>query len=181
MVLSVLMISATDAQIKKTKSRLPARTSIATIDPNLNLDKIKTHLKTGDYCYDLNLASTAIVPPKTGGVRLVPIVGYFSTSRIVVRSNQLAISGNLLKNTNSYRGGDGYTVFLGPDSRDSKKISKLGVYITWQLPGESLRTFQVKNVTIDYKPYGILIIGDYDYNGLLIAVSMTLTPKSCLL
>lgn len=180
-VLTIFMVSAINAQIKNATAKIPGNTLISSIDPNLNLEKIKNHLKSGDYCYDLNLASTAIVPPKTGGVRLVPIVGYFSTSSLVERSNQLAISGNLLINTNGFRRGDGFTVFLGPESRDATKINKQAVYITWDLPSENLRTIQLKNVTIEYKPYGILIIGDYDYDGLLIAVSMTLTPKSCLI
>ena len=180
-VLLVFITTTVNAQIKKPRVKIPRNTPFSNIDPNLNLEKIKIHLKSGAHCYGFNLATTAIVPPKTGGVRLVPIIGYLSTNRIAERSEQLVISGSLLKNTNRYLGRDSYTVFLAPDNRDAKKINKLGVFITWRLAGENLRTFQLRNVAIEYKPYGILIIGDYEVDGVLIAMSMTLSPKPCLI
>ncbi len=176
----VFAINITNAQIKNSKLKLPSDTNLS-IDPNLNLDKIKGHLKSGDYCYDAQVGTTAIIPPKTGGVQLVPVIGYLITNKIREGNGQLVVEGTLLKNTNGYTRGDSYTIYITPDRSDKKKIDKENIFISWGLSGERLGRFQLKNVSVQYKPYGIVLIGNYEVNGILIGVNLSLSPVACLI
>lgn len=176
----VLTFTALNAQINNIKVKIPTNRNL-NLDPNLNLEKIKGHLKSGDYCYEAQLGTTAIIPPKTGGVSLVPIIGHLISTNIKDGQGQLVVEGSLLSSMYGYAKGDEYTIYISPDSRDKTKIDAANIYILWRLPGERLRDFKLKNVSIQYKPYGIILVGNYEVNGILIGVNMTLTPTACLI
>ena len=179
-ILLTLTFNIMNAQIKNDKLKLPSRNNLS-LDPNLNLDKIKVHLKSGDYCYDAQVGTTAIIPPKTGGVQLVPIIGHLMTNDIREGNGQLIVEGTLKNSTYGFARGDSYTIYITPESGDKKKIDKDNIFISWGLSGERLGWFQLKNVSVQYKPYGIVLIGNYEVNGILVGVNLSLSPVACLI
>lgn len=181
LVMLVIVFNITNAQIKNNKLKLPSDNNLTSLDPNLNLDKIKGHLKSGDYCYDAYVGTTAIIPPKTGGVRLVPIIGYLMTNKITEGYGQLVVEGLLKNSTYGYARGDSYTIYITPERGDTKKIDKNNIFISWVLSGERLGRFQLKNASVQYKPYGIVVIGNYEVNGILIGVNLSISPVACLI
>lgn len=183
LVLVLITLTVSNAQIKKTKLKIPTNNRFPITSSNLDLEQIKSHIKSGKYCYELNVSSTAIIPPKHPA-RLKAIDAYFNTTRNVrVERTYLRSNGLLLRSDKSFNRnrGNNYEVLIYPDRSDKRKIDKNQVKITWNIPEKGLKTFLLKNVSIQYKPYGILIIGDYEIDGIIFGVSIGLTPTTCLI
>jgi len=183
-VLIALAFNTGNAQIKKnTKLKIPTNNRFPITSSNLDLEQIKAHISSGKYCYELNVSSTAIIPPKHPQ-RLKAIDAYFNTTRNVrVERNYLRTNGLLLRSDKAFNRnrGNNYEVLIYPNRSDKKKIDKNQVKITWNTPEKGLKTFHLKNVSIQYKPYGILIIGDYEIDGIVFGVSIGLIPTTCLI
>ncbi len=183
LVLALIVITVTNAQIKNTKLKIPNNNTFQVTSSNLDLEQIKSHIKSGKYCYELNVSSTAIIPPKHPA-RLKTIDAYYSTTRNVrVERSYLRSNGLLLRSDKAFNRNRGnyYEVLIYPDRSDKRKIDKNQVKITWKTPEKGLKTFHLKNVSIQYKPYGILIIGDYEIDGIIFGVSIGLIPTTCLI
>ena len=189
LVLSLVVIGSVNAQIKpkieQKKPKIPTKVNpkidITKVNSNLDLKKIKTHIKDGDYCYVLTLSSTVLFHPK-GRLPVRAIDARFSQQGYVTPiEGSLKSSGKLLRGDKSYRNGEGYTVFVNQDPRDPKKVHKYGVFVTWNSSDLDRRTQQLRNVIVAYKPWGILITGNYETDGSLIGISMALTPQTCLI
>lgn len=182
-VLVALTFSMVDAQIKNTKLKIPNNNRFPITSSNLDLEQIKAHIKSGKYCYELNVSSTAIIPPKHPA-RLKAIDAYYNTTRNVrIERNYLRTNGLLLRSDKAFNRnrGNNYEVLIYPDRSDKRKIDKNQVKITWNTPEKGLKTFHLKNVSIQYKSYGILIIGDYEIDGIIFGVSIGLIPTTCLI
>ncbi len=183
-VIILITLTVGNGQIKKNpKVKIPAKNTITIGSSNLDMEKIKTHISSGTYCYELNVSSTAIIPPKHPQ-KLKAIDAYFTTTRNVkVERNYLRTNGLLLRSDKAFSRtrGNNYEVLIYPDRSDKRKIDKNQVKITWNTPEKGLNTFHLKNVAIQYKPYGILIIGDYEIDGIVFGVSIGLIPTTCLI
>jgi len=184
LVLVLITLTVGNAQIKKnTKLKIPTNNRFPITSSNLDMEQIKAHISSGKYCYELNVSSTAIIPPKHPQ-KLKAIDAYFNTTRNVrVERNYLRINGLLLRSDKAFNRnrGNNYEVLIYPDRSDKRKIDKNQVKITWNTPEKGLKTFHLKNVSIQYKPYGILIIGDYEIDGIVFGVSIGLIPTTCLI
>jgi|GEM_PF-3725468 len=184
-VLALFVTAAASAQIKPNRVKIPTkvdpRIDITKVNSNLDLEKIKKHIQDGDYCYELKLSSAVLFHPK-GRLPIKAIDARFSQQGYTtVITNSLKSNGKLLRSDKSYRNGDTYTVFINQDPRDSKKVHRYGVFVTWNTSDVDRRTQQLKNVQVVYKPWGILITGNYEADGSLIGISMVLTPQTCLI
>lgn len=189
--LIVLAFTSANAQIKKiNRSKINKTVNIKQNKINYNfknqyldLETIKSNIKSGKKCYALNVSSTAIVPPKYPK-SVKAIDAYYSTSQYIrVERDYLRSNGLLLRSDAGfakYRGNN-YEVIIYPLSRNKKEIDQRRVKITWNIPGSGVQTFTLRHVSIQYKTYGILIIGDYNVNGIIFGVSISLTPTGCLI
>lgn len=183
--LSVLSLSTMNAQIPTNNKKLPSGITIDPnkLDANLNLETIKNHIASGKYCYTINLSATAIIPPKNP-TPLKAIDAYYSSTKYVrVERNYLRTNGLLVRSDKNFNRnfGNNFEVLIYPQRNDSKKVDKNSVKLTWNIPESQLRTFNLKNVSVQYKPYGILIIGDYEVDGIVFGVSIGLIPTTCLI
>ena len=172
-------------QIKNEKLKIPSKTKIdpSLLSGNLNLETIKKHITTGKLCYTVNLGLTAIFPPKNP-TPVKALDAYYSSTRYVkVERNYLRTNGLLLRGDKNFNriSGNTFEVLIYPDRRDSKKVDKNQVILTWRIPESQLRTFSLKNVSVRYKPHGILITGDYEVDGIVFGVSIALIPNSCII
>lgn len=189
--LIVLAFTSANAQIKKiNRSKINKTVNIKQNKINYNfknqyldLETIKSNIKSGKKCYALNVSSTAIVPPKYPK-SVKAIDAYYSASQYIrVERDYLRSNGLLLRSDAGfakYRGNN-YEVIIYPLSRNKKEIDQRRVKITWNIPGSGVQTFTLRHVSIQYKTYGILIIGDYNVNGIIFGVSISLTPTGCLI
>lgn len=179
-VIVALTCTSFNAQIKKITPTLPDNVNLSA---DLDLDKIKNHITSGEFCYEINLSSTVIIPPKYPK-KLAAIDAYYNTTKYVeVERTYLRSNGLLLRSDKNFNriNGNSYEVLIYPDRYDRKKIDKNQVKITWNTPERGLKTFLLKNVSIQYKPYGILIIGDYEIEGVIFGVNIGLIPTTCLI
>ena len=173
------------AQIKNEKLKIPSKTEIdpSLLSGNLNLETIKKHITTGKLCYTVNLGLTAIFPPKNP-TPVKALDAYYSSTRYVkVERNYLRTNGLLLRGDKNFNRnfGNNFEVLIYPQRNDSKKVDKNQVKLTWRIPESQLRTFNLKNVSVRYKPHGILITGDYEVDGIVFGVSIALIPNSCII
>lgn len=186
LVLSIVLITTTSfSQIKNTNSKLPSGVNInpQLLDGNLNLETIKKHIKTGKLCYTINTSMTAIFPPKNPTPVKAIDAYYNSTKYVKVERSYLRSNGLLLRSDKNFNRnfGNNFEVLIYPQRRDSKKVDENQVKLTWRIPESQLRTFNLKNVSVKYKPHGILIIGDYEVDGIIFGVSIALIPNSCII
>jgi len=180
-ILILLCIISLQAQIKKPNAKLPNKPFPIT-SSNLDLEQIKGHIKAGTFCYETKVSTTAIIPPKSPR-RLKAIDGHYSTRKYLkVELSYLRTNGLMLRSDKSFdrHRGDNYEVLIYPDRSDKRKVDKNQVKVTWRTAEMGLRTFNLNNVSVQYKPYGILIIGDYETDGTVLGVSIALTPSACL-
>ena len=186
MVLALMVVTIGSAQIKPNRVKIPSKIDpkidLTKTNSNLDLEKVKKHIQDGKYCYRLNATSTAIFKPQG---RLVGAVdarlthnGYVKTERAYLRTN-----GKLLRSDTNYNNARGnyYEVLIYPERNNPKKVDKNQVKITWRIPESQLRTFHLQNVSVRYKPNGILITGDYEVDGIVFGVCIALTPQTCLI
>lgn len=183
--LSVFSLSTMNAQIPTTNKKIPSGIIINPnkLDPNLNLETIKNHIASGKYCYTINLSLTAIIPPKNP-TPLQAIDAYYSSTRYIkVERNYLRTNGLLVRSDKNFNRnfGNNFEVLIYPQRNDAKKVDENSVKLTWNIPESQLRTFNLKNVSVQYKSYGILIIGDYEVDGIVFGVSIGLIPTACLI
>lgn len=184
--LSIVFITTFSfAQIKNTTQKIPSGGGInpELLDGNLNLETIKKHINSGKLCYTLNVSMTAIVPPKNP-TPVKAIDGYYNSTKYVkVERNYLRTNGLLLRSDKEFNRnfGNSFEVLIYPQRRDSKKVDENQVKLTWRIPESQLRTFNLKNVAVQYKPHGILIIGDYEVDGIIFGVSIALIPNGCII
>lgn len=182
----LLTVLSVQAQIKKPVIKLPNNNNLEGLSSNLDMNQIKNHINTSTFCYKVNLTSTAIIPPNTSssGQILTAIDTYYThTGYLKTEKNYLRVNGLLLRSDKGFsrHSGNSYEVLLYPDSSDSKKIDKNMVKITWRTPEKGLKTFHLKHVDVQYKSYGILIIGNYEIDSIVFGVSLSLIPTTCLL
>lgn len=169
------------AQITKSKGALSNK-SFPITSSNLDLEQIKGHIKAGTFCYEINVSTTAIIPPKAPR-RLKGLDGYYNTSKYVkIERSYLRSNGLMLRSDKNFdrNRGDTYEVLIYPSGSDKRKVDKNQVKLTWRSTEMGLKTFSLNNVSVQYKPYGILIIGDYETEGTVLGVSIALTPATCL-
>ncbi len=183
-VLVLLSITIANAQIRR-DIKLPKKNPITKLDlsNDLDLNKIKKHIKDGKFCYTVNVSSTAIFPPKYPQAVKAIDARYSSTRYLKVERNYLRTNGLLLRSDNGFNRnrGNNFEVLIYPDRRNSKLVDKNQVKITWRIPESQLRTFNLKNVSVLYKPHGILITGDYEVDGIVFGVSIAVIPTTCLI
>jgi len=190
-ILTILTVTVASAQIKNSnKIKLHNRVNLPNnnlnIDVNhqyLNLETIKANIKSGKQCYQINVSSTAIIPPKYPKA-VTAIDAYYSTGNYLkVEGKYLRTNGLLLRSDYGFKKyrGNNYEVLIYPSSYNKKEIDQRRVKITWHIPGQGVQTFMLRHVSIQYKTYGILIIGDYNVNGIIFGVSISLIPTSCLI
>ncbi len=184
LVLLALTATTLQAQIKKPVLKLPNDRNInLSLNGNLNMEIIKNHINSGKYCYNLYLSTTVIIPPKNGK-HLKEIIGYFGGGKYVkTERNYLRVNDVLLRSDKRYNRsqGDNYEVLIYPERSNPKNIDKNQVKLTWRSPERGLKTFHLKHVSIQYKPYGIIITGDYELDGMIFGVSISLAPGTCLI
>ncbi len=179
--LILFCFTSLQAQITKKKGALPNKPFPIT-SSNLDLEQIKGHINAGTFCYEINVSTTAIIPPKSPR-RLKGLDGYYSTSKYVkVERSYLRSNGLMRRSDKNFdrNRGDTYEVLIYPSRSDKRKVDKNQVKLTWRSTEMGLRTFHLKNVAVRYKPYGILIIGDQEIEGTVFGVSIALTPATCL-
>lgn len=185
MILVFIVQNSSFGQIKNEKLKVPSKTEInpALLDGNLNLETIKKHIATGKLCYTVNLGLTAIFPPKNPKPVKALDAHYSSTKYVKVERNYLRTNGLLLRSDKNFNRnhGNNFEVLIYPQRNDSKKIDKNQVKLTWRIPESQLRTFHLENVSVRYKPHGILITGDYDVDGIVFGVSIALVPNGCII
>jgi len=194
LIITILLITITltsvNAQIKvknnaiKNKINLGYNKTHLSFGP-LNLLTIKNNIKNRKSCYVMHLSTTAIIPPKNGQY-LKDMVGYFGGSKYVkFERNHLRINDLLLRSDKNFSKlyGNNFEILIYSDIRNPKEINKNMVKLSWKLPetGNIVQTFNLRDVTIIYKPYGILITGNYNINGVLFGVSISITPSTCLI
>ncbi|NER18697.1 hypothetical protein [Spongiivirga citrea] len=177
-------ISIVNAQIRR-DIKLPKKTPITKYDLNNNLDleKIKNHIKSNKFCYTVNVSSTAIFAPKYPNPVKAVDAYYTSTKYLKVERSYLRTNGLLLRSDKTFNRsqGNNYEVLIYPDRRNPKLVNKNQVKLTWRIPESQLRTFNLKNVSVQYKPHGILITGNYEVDGIVFGVSIALVPTTCLI
>jgi len=188
----IFTITSVTAQIKVNK--LPKKINLPNdkvyFNPNqyLDLETIKRDIKSGKKCYKINSSSSAIIPPKYPK-RVKAIDAYYTSSQYVrVEGVYLKSNGLLLRSDagfSKYRGNN-YEILIYPSSANKKEIDQRRIKITWNMPNEGTQTytrqtFTLRHVSIQYKTYGILIIGDYNINGIIFGVAISLIPTDCLI
>ncbi len=188
-IIAIITITSATAQIRNTKKinltkkvYLP-KDRLNLNNQYLNLETIKSNIKSRKKCYNIDVSSTAIIPPKYPKY-VKSIDAYYSARGYVfVELNYLRTNGLLLRSDVSFSKfkGNNYEVLIYPESNNKKKIDKNRIKITWHMPDQGVQTFNLRHVSIQYKTYGILIIGDYDINGVITGVSISLTPTNCLI
>ncbi|WP_027077649.1 hypothetical protein [Maribacter antarcticus] len=183
-----LILTATTisfAQIRNENVKIPPKgtVNLANYDGNLNLETIKKHITSGKLCYTINLSLTAIMPPKKATPVKAIDTHYASTKYVKVEREYLRSNGLLLRSDKRFNRnfGNNFEVLIYPQRNDKKKVDKNQVKLTWKIPESQLRTFNLKNVSVQYKPHGILITGDYEVDGIVFGVSIALIPNSCIL
>ncbi|QXP50492.1 hypothetical protein [Cellulophaga sp. HaHa_2_1] len=177
-------ISVSSAQIRNENIKIPSKTPInpSLLDGNLNLETIKKHISSGKLCYTINMGLTAIFPPRN----LTPVraidARYAATNLVMVEQNYLRSNGLLLRSDKNFNRnfGNNFEVLIYPKRNDSKKIDENQVKLTWNIPESQLRTFNLINVSIRYKPNGILITGSYEVDEIIFGISIALIPNSCI-
>jgi len=177
-------ISVSSAQIRNENIKIPSKTPIdpSLLDGNLNLETIKKHISSGKLCYTINMGLTAIFPPRN----LTPVKAidtrYAATNLVMVEQNYLRSNGLLLRSDKNFNRnfGNNFEVLIYPKRNDSKKIDENQVKLTWNIPESQLRTFNLINVSIRYKPHGILITGSYEVDEIIFGISIALIPNSCI-
>ena len=184
--LTMVLISAISfAQIKNTSKKIPTGGGInpQLLDGNLNLETVKKHINSGKLCYTINASMTAIFPPKNPSPVKAVDAHYNATKYVKVERNYLRTNGLLLRSDKNFNRnfGNNFEVLIYPQRSDSKKVDENQVKLTWRIPESQLRTFNLKNVSVKYKPHGILIIGDYEVDGIIFGVSIALIPNSCII
>ncbi len=186
-VLFLFALASVQAQIslpnngKDTRVKIPQQTrNIGNLLPHLDLESIKNHIAEKKYDYHINLTLTAIIPPKHP-TRLKAVNMYYKANNDVkVERNYLRVNGLLLRGDHAFRvsSGNNFEVLIYPDRNDKRFIDKNGIKITWRSPEKGLQTFNLKNVSIQYKKYGILIIGEYEIDGIIFGASIALHPTT---
>ena len=178
---TTLCIIGMQAQIKPT-TKLPNKNPFPISSSNLDLERIKQHITSNKFCYEVSMSSTAIIPPKQ--LKAVKAVdGYFSSTKYVkVERNYLRMNGLFLRSDRAYNRsrGETYEILIYPNRSDKRKIDLNQVKLTWRSAEKGLKTFLLKNVNVQYKPYGIVIIGDYEIDGMIFGVTIGLKPGDCL-
>jgi len=184
-------IGTVNAQIKKPKIPITNGTTITkplnlppwALDNNLNLEKIKQHLKNRKMCYMTSLATNVIFP--SGGGKVVRnMQGRFASSSIFHERDYLRLNTRLLRSDKRFNPSqaDTYEVLIYPQRSKSHLVDKNRVKLTWRSPENGLNTSYLKNVSVQYKSYGILITGDYEINGkTMVGVSIAITPQGCII
>lgn len=182
---------AMNAQIKKPKispntGNIPTRPvnlPPGTLNNNINLESIKQHLANKKVCYVTSLAAN-ITFPAGGGNRVKNIQGRFVNGGIKHERNYLRLNTTLLRSDRGFNTarGDTFEVLIYPQRSNAQLVDKNQVKLTWRSPENGLKTFNLKNVSVSYKPYGMLITGDYEIDGkTLVGVSIGIIPEACLI
>jgi hypothetical protein len=185
--------TAVNAQVKplnnlskyKVNKKITDNNITLPLNQPLNLVTIKNNINNNSSCYLMSLSTTVIIPPKNGQY-LKDMVGYFVSGRYIkVERNYLRVNELLLRSDKNFSKvqGNNFEVLIYPDSGNPKEINKRMVKLSWKLPetGNIVQTFQLRDVNIVYKTYGILITGNYEINGVLFGVSIGITPTTCLI
>ncbi|WP_405248048.1 hypothetical protein [Cellulophaga sp. Asnod2-G02] len=186
LIISIVLtgISVSSAQIRNENIKIPSKTPIdpSLLDGNLNLETIKKHISSGKLCYTINMGLTAIFPPRN----LTPVKAidtrYAATNLVMVEQNYLRSNGLLLRSDKNFNRnfGNNFEVLIYPKRNDSKKIDENQVKLTWNIPESQLRTFNLINASIRYKPHGILITGSCEVDEIIFGISIALIPNSCI-
>ena len=179
---TIFCMVALEAQIKKPMVNVPGGSELK-LTTDLNLETIKGHIRNKTFCYTLHLSSTAIVPPKHPQPLKALDAYYSSTNYVIVERDYLRSNGLLLRSDTGFNrnAGNTYEVLIYPERADKRNVDVNRVKLTWRSPERGLNTFHLKNVSVSYKSYGILIIGDYEIDGLVFGVTLALTPGSCII
>jgi hypothetical protein len=178
-----LMPVKMEAQIKKNKKGIPTQTlPQGTLNGNLNLERIKQHLKNNKMCYVTTVSTTAIFDPKHPKP-VTDVVGYFVSNELRQERDYLRVNAKLLRQDSRFSSSraDNYEVLIYPQRSKKDLVDVNRVKLTWRSPEKGLKTFLLQNVHVQYKPYGILITGDYLLDGALVGVSIGLMPEACLI
>ncbi len=184
-------MGALNAQIKKPRispntANIPSRPvslPSGTLNNTINLESIKQHLKNKKMCYVTSLAAN-VTFPAGGGNRVKNIQGRFVDGSIREERNYLRLNTKLLRSDQGFNTsrGDTFEVLIYPDRSNAQLVDKNQVKLTWRSPENGLKTFNLRNVSVSYKPYGILITGDYEIDGkTLVGVSIGIIPEACLI
>lgn len=183
--LILFTLGTTSAQITKPTIKIPPKKVNIPVDLSgtLDLEKIKSHIKNGKFCYTVNVSSTAIFPPKHPKPVKAVDAYYSSTRYLKVERTYLRSNGLLLRSDKGFNRnrGNNYEVLIYPDRRNPKLVNKNQVKITWRIPESQLRTFHLQNVSVRYERHGILITGDYKVDGVVFGVSIGIIPTTCLI
>jgi len=180
--IALVVLTTMNAQIKKPKINTGTTVDLSQLDGNLNLETIKGHIKSGKLCYTINAGVTAIIPPD----HPKPVKGidayYSSTQYVKIERSYLRTNGKLFRSDKGFNRNQGnyFEILINPKRNDPKKVDVNQVKLTWRIPESQLRTFLLKNVSVQYKRHGILITGDYEVDGIVLGASIALVPTACL-
>jgi len=183
-------VGTLNAQTKRSKvtrptTPIPSRPITlppGTLNGNLNLEKIKQDLKSGKLCYMTTLSTNTIFPPKNPKA-VKDIVGYFISSGIRHERNYLGVNAKLLRSDKRFSSSsaDYYEILIYPQPGKPQLVNKNQVKLTWRSAENGLKTFNLKNVSVQYKPYGILITGDFEIGKkTMTGVSIGIIPQQCI-
>jgi len=192
-IIAVLTITVANAQIKNSNKinlhktiNLPKDKVYYNPKQYLDLETIKSGIKSGKKCYNINLTSTAIIPPKYPKMVQAVDAYYMGNRYVKVERDYLRSNGLLLRSDAGFKRykGNNYEVLIYPNRYNKKEIDQKRIKITWHVivnGTRSIQTFLLRHVSVQYKPYGILIIGDYNVNGIIVGVSIAITETTCLI
>ncbi len=192
LIIALLAITSATAQIKtkviKRNNKIKIRRNQPTINLKqyLDLETIKKNITSNKACYAITLTSTAIIPPKYPKMVQAVEAYYIGNGYVKVERDYLRSNGLLLRSDAAFERykGNNYEVLIYPNRNNKKEIDQKRIKITWHVNvngTRSVQTFLLRHVSVQYKPYGILIIGDYNVGGIITGVSIAITETTCLI